>query len=163
MVSDITKEEVQMSNDHHSVHCGKIFFTNDVLTAAGETKYLIRTGSLPCHYRGSLAVGGKVTYQLLEGATATVTGTEITQQNYCRVCTNTLETKVYRGPTYTGGTVFKTGQAGFGTNPGQAVTATASAEVEYVLKPNTDYIFIHTPASAVDMIFGTTMYELALS
>ena len=59
MVSDITKEEVQMTNDHHSVHRGKIFFTNDVL--------------------------------------------------------------------------------------------------------NTDYIFIHTPASAVDMIFGTTMYELALS
>lgn len=76
MVSDITKEEVQKDDYHYMVHQGKLFFTNDVLSAAGETKYLVRTGSLPCHYRGTLSVGGKVTYSLIEGATADAAATK---------------------------------------------------------------------------------------
>lgn len=164
MVSDITKEEVQMSNDHHMVHRGKIFFTNDVQTSGSPVVYCIKTGSSPAHFRGNLSAGAKVSYQLAEGGTVSANGTELTLQGFNRVSTNTLLTKIYRGPTVTGaGTVFRSGQVGFGTNPGQAVTGTGGESLEYVLKPNTTYIFTHTPSISTDMIFGTIMYELDLS
>lgn len=136
----------------HLIDSGRILYHSARHPAGTDPiVYRIKTGSKKVHLVITLNSGVGTPYDFYEGPTITADGTEKTLRNYNRNFTDgSLETKVYLGPTVTGGTgtKFRENQVGFGDNPGQASSGGNSGELGYILKPNTEYVFSHTPSAS---------------
>ena len=163
MIADFSQAEVQMSFFHWKIHKGKAFFYSELLTTDLVTEYLMRVGSIPMHYIGFLGSSAKVTILIREGVSVSVAGTQVYAVNNNRSSTNTLESLIYKGPAYTGGSIIRSNQSGFGSSHGQAQSGTGGLDDEYVFKTNTDYVLTLTPSSSVDMVLNAVMYEAPVS
>lgn len=156
---DPTRAQVVVDWMHHLVHLGELFFISDVTTTASPVVYRFKTGSKELHIKFTLSTGLKVAAQILEDVTITLAGTLQTKQNYNRDSAKTLETLVYKGSTYTGGTAFRNNQSGFGTTPGLAASGNNSTGIEYNFAPNTEYILLLTPTASTDLVLIADFYE----
>lgn len=162
MIADTDGTEVQTELPVYKCHQGDIYYVADIQTSGTAINYHIKTGAKKVHFIGALTTGAKVTYQLYKQSTITADGTALPIYNHNHNSTNTMLATVFRGAIASNnGTLFRNGQAGFGSTPGQAVTGQVLQGIEYVFLPNTDYLLIHTPSTSTDMIFIMEMYETA--
>lgn len=147
---------------YHDVlaHGGRMFYLAVVTSGAGTRVARIKTGAKPLHVVAGLRAGLKTPAIIVEGATVTVAGTPAPLRSYNRqVADDTLLSKAFIGSTYNGGLTFRETQAGFGTAPGTASSGDARFTSEYILKPNTEYIFEQTPTAATETVLILDMYE----
>lgn len=152
---------VASTADQDLVRQGRLYFVNRHVEASSAALAIhIKTGAKAVNYRPSTSTGGKVVVNIIEGVTATVDGTAIVSRNYNRNKSDDGGlTRAFYAPTYTGGTVIKINQSGFGSSPGHAVPGASSAGLFYKLKPNTSYVFLQTPAASTDQVYTADYYE----
>lgn len=148
----------------HLVDTGKLYFYSARhATGTAPIIYRIKTGSAVAHVTFNLSAGAAATFDIIENVTITGEGTSVNIRNYNRrKADNDTVTKIFIAPTYTGGTTFRTGQVGFGTNPGQAISGGISGEIDYQLKPNTEYIATHTPLTSVVTTLVIDLFETTI-
>lgn len=147
----------------HLIDGGRLLYFS-AAHAAGTAPiiYRIKTGAKKVNLAITLGAGAAAPYSFLENPTITADGTLKDLRNYNRnFSDNSLLTKVYLGPTVTGGTGtnFRESQVGFGDNPAQAATGGNSGELGYILKPNSEYVFTHTPQTSVVTTILFDMFE----
>lgn len=148
--------------EHRLIHERAYYFVNRRVDSSSAAMVIhIKTGAKTVHFTPTTATSGKVVLQIVEGITPTVDGTPIVCRNYNRNGTDDgCLTRAFHSPTYTGGTVIKDNQSGFGTSPGQARPGDSDGAIEYVLKPNTSYAFVQTPGASVDQVYTADFYEV---
>lgn len=148
--------------EHRLIHERAYYYVNRrVDNSAAAMVIHIKTCAKSVHFTPTTKTSGKTTLQIVEDITPTVDGTPIVCRNYNRLGTyDGCLTRAFHTPTYTGGTVIKDNQSGFGANPGQASPGDSDGAVEYVLKPNTSYAFVQTPAAAADQVYTADFYEV---
>lgn len=139
---------------------GKLFHASDVQTTGSELNYLFKVGAKVANLFIVLSTGAKCLAVILKGATVTADGTEIASQNFDDTSINTLGFKFFRGPTYSGGTLYRNSQSGFGTNPGQAVSGGSSSR-RYKLPAGSKYILKLTPSASMDIVTHIIVFEEA--
>lgn len=153
---------VGMEFIRHLIDSGRLYSL--AIRTAGSTTpliYRLKTGANRLHVSFVLNAGAKTTIDIIEGATITTAGTAQPLYNHNRnFPDDNLLSKAFVGAAYTGGTIFRPNQAGFGTNPGQAASGDASSGAGYQFKPNTEYIALITPtAGGNDTMFIAEMFE----
>lgn len=147
----------------HLIDKGSVYvFSFRVASSSTPVIYRLKTGDYKASFSLSVSSSGATTVDLIEAPTITANGT--TSPLYClnrNYKDDNLLTKLFTGATYTGGTgtIFKSNQSGYGTNPGQAASGDAAPGSGYQLKPNTEYIILVTPTSAAFTIVGE-LFEL---
>src|SRR6056297_1415498 len=130
-------------------HRGTLFFISEVDDGTAERVYRFKTGQTPLHVVASLEAGLATEASIIEDVTITGEGDPVSVRNYNRLfADDAMQAKVYSGATYTGGVTFRNTQAGFGSSPGHAVSGQATQSAEYILKPDSEYVFSFTPESA---------------
>ncbi len=151
---------VSLDYFHNLIHLGKLFFMSDRVTGSSAQRvYLIRTGSKSCHVRIFLNAGSATPTELIKGVTVVTTGVAETLFNYNLSSVNLVEATIYSGSTFSGGSVFRENQAGFGNTPGSATSGVMTSAIEYVIPPNTDIILRASPATSTDTVTIIELYE----
>ena len=148
--------------EHRLIHEGRYYYVNRrVGSSAAALVIHIKTGAKTVHFTPTTKTSGKTVLQIIEGVTVTVDGTAIVCRNYNRNGTDDgCLTRAFHTPNYTGGTVIKDNQSGFGDAPGQAAPGESDGNIEYVLKPNTSYVLVQTPSASADQVFTGDFYEV---
>ncbi|MBA4274017.1 MAG: hypothetical protein C0436_00025 [Alphaproteobacteria bacterium] len=148
--------------EHRLIHERAYYFVNRRVDASAAALVIhVKTGAKSVHFTPTTKTSGKTVLQIIEGVMATGDGTPIVCRNYNRNGTDDgCLTRAFHTPTYTGGTVIKDNQSGFGTNPGNAAPGESDGAIEYVLKPNTSYVFVQTPSASADQVFTGDFYEV---
>jgi hypothetical protein len=148
--------------EHRLIHEGQYYYVNRRVDSSAAAMVIhIKTGAKTVHFTPTTKTGSKVVLSITEGVTPSVDGTAIVCRNYNR---NGIDdgclTRAFHTPTATGGVVIKDNQSGFGTSPGNAAPGEADGAIEYVLKPNTSYLFTQTPSASTDQVFQGDFYEV---
>jgi hypothetical protein len=143
---------------------GSLFFLSYRQAASASAIIVhIKVGNKPVSMTATLGSGLATIIALIEAASVTVDGTAQVLRNYNRNhLDDTLLTKVFTAPTYTGGTAIVISQSGFGTNNGSAQSGTSTQDIEYTLRRSTSYLYTFTPASATDINFRLFLTEADL-
>ena len=106
----------------------------------------IKTGAKYIYANFGVSGVGLTDYGFATGATVTVDGTELTALHRNIMVPLAPTAKVYRDPTFTGGTILIPRFLGSGTNPVSQIGG-FSSEQAAVLAPNTGYILKATNSS----------------
>ena len=161
MCADPSGVDVSLPFDVHLVNIGYLYFASYAVRAsAALRKFMITVGAKELHLSMRLKSGLATPLTLLEGVIPSVNGSALSLRNHNRSYKDDdLLTKMYFGSTYSGGTVIRSNQAGFGTTPGLADSGEGDGGSNYVLKPNTSYAFEFTPDAATDTVWIATFYE----
>jgi len=131
--------------EHDYIHDGKLFFSKSFIEFNGgdeETQYFMFVtpdSDIDIHARLNIAGGVEFEVYLLEGATTSANGTEVTTYNANRKSSTAPTVKAYAGPTVTGeGTNIWTVKLGSGkTSSGVG----PSTNYEFIAKNNVKYVF----------------------
>lgn len=150
---------VSIDHIHELVHEGRLFFISDVRITSTPLVYWISVGDKCAHIAFDINTSLKVGIQIIEGVTITGAGTALLTQSYNREHNVGCDVIISHGATYTGGTVFRTNQSGFGTNAGSARSGSSRASAEYEFSPNTEYILLLTPSASADIVVIADFYE----
>lgn len=150
---------ISIDHVHELIHEGRAFFASDVRTTGSAVTYRISVGAKDLHITFDVETSLKVSLAIIEGVTITGAGSAWASYNYNRESSNTIGATFFIGSTYTGGTVFRTNQSGFGTNAGNAKSGTSRATIEYIFRPNTEYILLATPSASADIRVIADFYE----
>jgi len=145
---------------HYLIHEGRIFSVRERLTTDQVTQYLIESGEIPLHLMLMLKSSAACQIDYLANVTVQAQGALMPMMNRNGISTRTLKSKIYKGPTYTGGVPFLPDQSGFGSNPGSAKPGEAYGGVEFVLKPDAKYVMKITPLTSLTFVMEAEMYEL---
>jgi len=145
---------------HYLIHAGRAFSARERTTTGSILEYLIETGALELHITPTVKASLACPIDYLANVTVSVSGTSIPIINRNGLSKNTFITKIYRGPTYTGGVVFLPDQAGFGTNPGQSAPGELFANIELVIPPFSKYVMKITPSATATLVMEAEMYEI---
>jgi len=148
--------------EHKLIHERQYYFINRAIEGSSAVfAILLKTGAKTVHITPTTKTSGKVVIGIFEGVTVTNDGTALVCRNYNRNGEDDgCLSRAFHTPTYTGGVQIKFNQSGFGSSPGNAVPGDGSSGVEYVLKPNTSYVFLQTPGSSIDQVFVADFYEV---
>lgn len=154
---------VFMVEIHNLIHEGKLYFVNRrVRGSAAPMEIHVKTGANWVHFDPVGKAGLATPLDVIEGVTATVDGSALVGRNFNRNFPDDGGlVRVFHTPTYSGGTVVRENQAGFGTSPGLGTAGETDGRREYVLKPNTSYIFKLAPTGSTDVVFIGEFYERA--
>ena len=149
------------SEMHNKIHEGGLYFVSRrVRGAATEMNIHVKTGARQVHFETLAKVGLAAPLDIIEGVTISNDGTAMVGRNFNRNFPDDGGlVRVFHTPAYTGGTVIKENQAGFGTTPGLGTAGETDGRREYVLKPNTSYVFKIAPTGSTDTIFIGEFYE----
>ncbi len=161
MRTDLSGVDVTIPFETHMVNVGNLYYVSYVVTGSAALRsILFRVGAKPLHISMELKAGLATPKVLKEGVAVTVAGTALDRRNHNRRYNDndTLVT-VFTGATYTGGTIIKSNQAGFGTTPGLADSGEGDGGSNYIFKENTDYAIEFTPTAAADTVFIASFYE----
>jgi len=147
----VTKSIAIIGTCHRAVHKGVAFHTvYSELIGAGDTGYLVfETGDRYVHLKGIVvaADGEKFLAEFLEDVTVE-DGTLLTGHNRNRNSLNTPTMTVRHSPTSVSGGVLLDQfymPGGYGTLPhAPTIGADVSDDLEWILKPNTVYVFALT-------------------
>lgn len=152
---------VVMTEIHNRIHEGRLYFVSRrVLASAAAMEIHVKTGSRSVHFDPVGKAGLATRLDVIEGVTITGDGTAMVGRNYNRnFADDGGLVRVFHTPTYSGGTVIRENQAGFGTSPGLGTAGESDGRREYVLKPNTSYIFKLAPTGSTDVVFIGEYYE----
>lgn len=142
-VDQINGTSVTMDWEHHAVHEGIAYDLNIYSTVTnGTPKYCqFKTGAGYIHLKQKVIVNGTDTLlcQFIEAPTVTDGTTTATVNNRNRNSANTTTMTVYTNPTaVSGGTILEYDYLS-GTN--QSAAAPAGSTLEWILKPNTSYVY----------------------
>lgn len=136
---------------HHEVHIGEMFMGEHSASVLNGANLDIRllTGANGCHATFEINVGGQATLYIYEAANISV-GTVVNVWNMKRTATGIAPFQMWHTPTVTGtGTVaLVNGRllAG-GTNPTSRVGTGSRQNLEWILKPATEYLIRVTNSS----------------
>lgn len=146
---------------HNLIHRGLLYFVSRrVRTSASAMDIHVKTGARQVHFETLAKVGLAAPLDVIEGVTISNDGTAMVGRNFNRnFPDNGGLVRVFHTPAYTGGTVIKENQAGFGSSPGTGTAGETDGRREYVLKPNTSYVFKIAPTGSTDTIFIGEYYE----
>ena len=161
-----TKQIVVMEQIHDYVHDGLLFSANHLFSAVannGNADFQITVGATMCHEILSFAVDGQSQLAIYEAPTSTV-GTPITPVNLNRNSANVPASSVVFTPTVTVvGTLLAQHEIPGGTTGGSSSRSGSLAREgsEWVLKPNTKYLFRVTnlSGSAENISMTSQFYE----
>lgn len=155
-----------MDETHYMIHQGLAYVSGFGWQAVGTgvNKYfLLETNSLhEIHLRYSVEFTGQCQFGFYEEPTwsGAVGGTPMTPTNMNRVSANVSDVIQYfntNTPT-TLGTIIVAGTFG----SGRTIGGSTSNLVEFILKPNTKYLFKFTPgANNIDIVLSLNWYEIA--
>jgi hypothetical protein len=132
--------------EHINIHEGILFsiLHKVSVVASGVTYVQIKTGAKTVHFKPTNIAtdAGKFAIELLESPAVTDGTTPITVVNRDRTSSNTPETVLYSDPTaVSGGTkideFYIGGDVGFKATGGDIIAGV----IEFILKPNTDYVY----------------------
>jgi len=146
VIDDISGVLSTIAVEHANIHKGVLFsLLHKVDITAGSTAYIqLKTGSKTVHFKPTNIAtdADKFAVEFLEDPTLTDGTTPITLINRNRTSSNTPEIAAYSNPTgVSGGTKIDEFYVG-GTVGQKIVGGDVIAGVnEFVLKPNTDYIY----------------------
>ncbi len=164
MNADFSKTEVQIDQLHWKIHNGILFNVTDTVTGSAAIVYYFKTGLSMVHLRYVVSSNAACSIALNEGVTSSANGSAKTIVNYNRNSANVALTTCFKGPTITGaGTTIDVDQAGFGTTQGQASSGSNFVDIEYDLKPSTNYTITLTPGTSTMTIFKAIFYETGVS
>jgi len=140
---------------------GELFFLQTRTRASAATRiFTIATGAKYFHVLVSISASLATIVNFYEGVTITVAGTKQVLRNYNRnYDDDNLLTVIHGGATITGGTLISPNQAGFGSNPGQAVSGIVNEVIAYILKPNTIYGYEVIPDASCDTLARSIAWE----
>jgi len=149
--------------EHVNIHKGILFsiLYKVSVTASGVTYIQIKTGAKTVHFKPTNIAtdADKFAIEFLESPTLTDGSTAITVINRNRTSSNTPETVLYSDPTdVSGGTkideFYIGGSVGFKAVGGDIIAGVN----EFVLKPNTNYIYKITNEGTADGIIMLRMF-----
>ena len=157
----IAVEPCEPRDINRLVDQGKLFFFQSRTRASDATRYfLIRTGAKRLNLFLTISAGLATQINFIEAPATVTAGALANIRNYNRnYPDNDLLSKVYAATAYTGGTNISPNQAGFGSNPWQAISGSSSEMVKYILKPNTDYVYELDPDALTDTLGRAVVWE----
>jgi hypothetical protein len=147
---------------HKLIHEGRLFYINRrVRGSASAMEIHIKTGSKNVHLDLVIKAGLASPIDVIEDVTATGDGTAVVCRNYNRAYADDgCVARAFHTPTYTGGTVIRENQAGFGTSQGNASSGESDGRREYDLLPNKSYVIKIAPTASTDVVFIGEFYEV---
>ena len=152
---------IAMSEIHNRIHEGRLYFVSRrVRGSAAVMEIHVKTGARSVHFETVGKAGLATPLDVIEGVTISNDGTAVVSRNFNRnFADDGGLARVFHTPAYTGGTVIKENQAGFGSSPGLGSASESDGRREYVLKPNTSYVFKLAPTGSTDVVFIGEYYE----
>lgn len=154
-----------IEEEHHMVHKEVAYVAgsvSDVLGLGGVQNWMLRTPALPVelHAKFSINSDNVGDFQLFENATVSADGAAVTIFNLSRSSSNTTDAQLFKGPTITDdGTELPPVRIGVNAPPIRA-GATARTGFEWILKPDTIYLFRFTADNAnTKATIGVEFYE----
>ncbi len=165
---DITGAQIVISMPHHETHEGNTFQAsyhtpNGVpIDDDAVLELLVQTGANYTHITGNMAAEGDFETGLYEDCTFSAAGTALVESNMNRSSATVAATAITHTPTITGdGTLLFVGWMISGTK-GKATGGVARVDTEWILKPNSDYLYRMTNRSEATSIVAMTLqwYEL---
>ncbi len=157
-----------MPSIEYRVHQGNYFSTSHIFetVTGGSSVYgLLRTNSVELHAILTCSAGADAFAYLYEGADITDTGTESTIFNHNRTSSKSATAQAFTGPTFNSkGTAISPGEfLPGGTRRFNSVgSASPAVREEWILKPNTDYLFevVNKGSGDEPICITTTFYEV---
>lgn len=148
-VDSLTKALVLISYEHHEVHEGKHFTTQNWQSVSGDGTELDLLLTVPAdvypHFLYELSSTAAFELELFESSTTSAAGTLEKTTNNNRNSANTNSMTVHRAPTVSGdGTSLLKGLITSGFRAG----GSAGRENEIILKPSTKYLMRFTKTDA---------------
>lgn len=144
------------------VHDGKAFNFSFVGSISGATYMMGRTGDKVAHLLGYhiIADSNDLLVQFFEAPTVTANGTQQTVVSRNRVTSEAPEMQVFTGPTVTAdGTLLNASKIFASGQGANKVGGDTTIPIEWLLKPNTDYIFKLTPGGTTEITADFTWIE----
>lgn len=146
---------------HNMIHEGTLFSAVDEANISTDKLYRVATpNSGSAHFSYYVKSDGKCSFRMYESASITTTGTIVQALNANRTSVNNTSLQVFKDPTIAAsGTLLNVnfiGSEGSGhaTGAGQG----GLSIVEYILKPDMNYILKITPAATINVsaefVFG---------
>lgn len=156
---------VQIDHAHYQIHAGLSFLASRIATAvANGANHDIRfkTGANACHVQIDVSCSAKSQFLIYEGATISA-GTAIDVKNSNRASTRTATATITHTPTVTatGSNIILNRLIGTGSS-GAPVLGSPGGRIEFIFKPNTEYLLRNTNTSgtAADMNTVISFYEV---
>ena len=150
------------SSQNTYVHEGKAFNFSFVGSISGVTYLMSRTGAKPVHLLGYhvQAASNAVAIEFREAPTVTSAGTAQSVISRNRIESETPTLAVYLGPTVTADGVLLATSKIFASGTGaNRVGGDAAIPIEWLLKPETDYVFKLTPGGTTEITADFTWVE----
>ncbi len=165
---DITGAQIVISMPHHETHEGNTFqasyHTPNGAPIADDAvlELLVQTGVNYTHITGNMAAEGDFETGFYEDCTFSAAGTALVESNMNRSSATVAATAITHTPTITAdGTLLFVGWMISGTK-GKATGGVARVDTEWILKPNSSYLYRMTNRSEDTSIVAMTLqwYEL---
>jgi hypothetical protein len=156
---------INIDNAHYHIHAGLSFTTSRIATAvanAANSDVRFKTGTKSCHVAIDISISGKAQYIIYEAPTISV-GTALNVYNNNRNSANVTTATVTHTPTVTAtGTTDILNILVATASSGSPILGTPGGRIEFIFKPNTEYLLrcTNTSGGAIDMNTVINWYEV---
>lgn len=163
---DESRSLIFVTHNHSKVHQGKHYSLSHyfaTIAAGNSADVLMVLGAYQNHCNTAVAVTGAAVFRIYEGATYSSVGTSIVARNNNRTSLQTSSTTFGHTPTITGtGTEIYATVIPGGTTGNKVGSQDDGPEEQFVLAPNTTYLFRVSNLSGQDvaLTINLSFYEV---
>lgn len=167
-VDEFNKALVVQDEVHHNIHRGIFFSASDLVLslANNDSEELILSTSGVVHMRATISASAQSLIRFFEGTTVSASGAQVPLYNRNRLSSIASGTMgVFRAPTVSDDGTLLLETFGPGGTKKNAVGSESSAFHEWILRPDTIYLFriTNTSGGVEDISIEIDVYEPGLA